>query len=94
LKKRNDNVNARRKAVTPGDVAEMYGVSLPLVLGWIARRELPAVNVASRKNGGRAQWAIMPEDLAAFEAGRRTQPKPSPVPRQRKLRQSAVTEYY
>ena len=51
------------------------------VLAWIKSGKLRALNVAEG-SGKKAQWRIMPEDLAAFEATRALPPQEKP-PRRR-----------
>lgn len=51
-------------------VAQRYHVQPGVVLTWIRRGELSAINVG-RKAGGKPRWRIPEEALALFEAARR-----------------------
>jgi hypothetical protein len=76
---------------TVRDVALRYRVSEAKVLGWIARRELPAINVADRLCS-RPRWVITPEDLEAFE--RRRQAGPAPEARRRPRKRAEQIDFF
>jgi Helix-turn-helix domain len=82
----------KRQKLTPGSIAELYGISLGKVLSWIRRGELRAVNVANRADG-QPRFRIDPEDLRDFENRRACVPA-KPAPRTRRKRQGGVTEYF
>ncbi len=75
---------------TVADVARRYRVGEDKVRGWIARRELAAVNVATTLCG-RPQYRVTPEALAEFEGRRAAAPPPAP-PRRR--RRTTAHDYY
>jgi hypothetical protein len=80
-----------RRKLTPHDIAESYGCGVEKVLRWIHAGELRAINVATRRDGGKPRWLIDPADLAAFEASRAVTP-PVSAPRRRRAA-SDVTAY-
>jgi excisionase family DNA binding protein len=61
--------------LTPPEIAQMLRVKPSKVLGWIARGELGACNVADRL-GGRPRWRIRQEDLDVFLLRRAAAPRP------------------
>lgn len=80
------------RAISPNALSKRLGIRPQKVLGWIARGELTAVNLAER-TGGRPRWKILPEALAEFLAARQSSPPPAPAVRRRK-RLTGVTQYY
>jgi hypothetical protein len=72
-----------RQALTPPAVAKRYGIGPSKVLGWIRRRELRAVNVASE--GKRPRWVVLVADLEAFERRRSNVATPAPARRRRRV---------
>ena len=77
--------------LTPNQVARRYGVGIHKVLGWIARGELRAINVASDASK-RPQWCILPDALEDFE--RRRAAQPVPAPRRRRRQKSEIIEFF
>jgi hypothetical protein len=69
-----------RQTLTPPAVARRLGCGVGKILGWIARRELTAINIASRP-GMRPRWVIRLADLEAFEQRRANTVRP---PRRRR----------
>jgi hypothetical protein len=67
--------------LTVPEFSRRYRVSEDKVRGWIARGELPAVNVATNLSG-RPRWRIMPDAVTQFEKVRGSTPPPKP-PRRR-----------
>lgn len=65
---------------TPPDLARKYGVSVAKVLTWIRGGELVAVDLASAQCH-RPRYAISPQALESFEAGRRVVPAATPARR-------------
>jgi len=63
------------KLLTVAAVAEHFDVGVHIVLGWIARGELRAINVASSVSAKRPTWRIPADALVEFEAAR--EPKPA-----------------
>jgi transposase len=78
-------------AITPGQLANRFGVGIHKVLSWIASGQLAAVNVATNPHG-RPRWVIMPEAIADFERRRAAQPKQAT--QRRRKRDTTVTEYF
>ena len=77
---------------TVKQISEILGVGIPVVLGWISRTELRAMNVARRMNAKRPTWRVTQESFEAFCQLRTPNP---PAPRMRKRRQSeGVIEFY
>ncbi len=75
------------------DLCERFAVGEGTILGWIARGELKALNVA-RQTGTRPKWRVSPEALAAFELLRTPTP-PTPKPARRKRPADAeVIQFY
>lgn len=72
------------RRLAPKEVAELYGVSVDVVLTWIKNGELRATNAARRASGGKPRWKISPADLAAFELARSNTPTPKPQRRRRR----------
>ena len=72
------------KTLSPGDIAERWGCKVDKPLSLIASGELPAINIATNRNGGKPRWRITPEALSDFERSRTTQPKPAPVTRKKR----------
>lgn len=60
-------------ALTPPQVAKLFGVNPDKVLSWIRKGELHAVNVTA--NGGRPKYRIASADLEAFKLRRTPQAK-------------------
>jgi hypothetical protein len=71
-------------ALTPPAVARRFGCGVGKVLGWIARRELVAINIASRP-GMRPRWVIRLADLVAFERQRANTAIADSMPRRRRM---------
>lgn len=71
-------------------VATRCGVTRDAVSGWIASKELPAVNVSRARNAKRATWRIRPEDLETFELSRRTS-KPASTAKPKRPKPAAAT---
>ncbi len=76
--------------LTVRDVARRLRVGEDKVRGWIARRELAAVNTAATLCG-RPRWVISPKALAEFEKRRAGGTPPKPTMRKRR---SEVVVYY
>jgi len=72
------------RVTTPNSLAKQLGVRPQKVLGWIARGELRAINMAAT-TAGRPRWKILPEDLERFFDSRAAT-APPPKPRRRKRR--------
>ena len=53
------------KYLTCEEVAQKYGVKVITVWAWIREKKLPAIRIGKG-------YRITPEDLAAFEAARKT----------------------
>ena len=81
--------------MTVRDVAERLGVSTHTVLGWIARGELRAVNVATSPKCQRPTWRIAHEAVREFEDARSCSPT---TPRRRASsstrKEAGVVEFY
>lgn len=77
---------------SPAEIAERYAVAVDKVLGWIARGELRAVNVATRAFG-RPRWRISPEALEQFERARANQ-VPTRAPRKTRKCDAEVIQFY
>lgn len=75
---------------TPPKIARELGINVNKVLGWIARGELAAVNLAERPTG-RPRWKVSREALDEFLASRTPA---APQPRKRRARKSEELEYY
>lgn len=68
-------------------VAEHAGVKLRTVRGWVATKELRAVDVASRPGSDKPRYKVRPEDLEQFLDARSTMPAaPKPAPRRQAYR--------
>ncbi len=78
-------------AISPNQLSKQLGIRPQKVLGWIARGELQAVNLADH-TGGRPRWKILPEALEAFLAGRQSLPAVAPARRRKRL--VGIKEYY
>lgn len=78
----------------PKQIAERYGVGEHKVLAWIAAGDLQAVNVGTRRNGGKPRWRITQESLDAFERARSSRPAPEPTRRARKVKRPAATQFF
>ena len=83
-----------REYLTTSDIAEMLGVAIDKVHGWLASGELRAINVAQRP-GGRPRWRISRADLDAFLSARASTPATTTVrPVRRRRAPVEVTQYY
>jgi hypothetical protein len=69
--------------ITPPALARRYGIGVTKVLAWIARNELRAINVASRR-GMRPRWVIPISAIEQFEARRSNDANTAPTPRRRR----------
>ena len=87
-----EKINRSERGMTPNDLARRLGIGIHKVLTWINRGELRALNVASDP-GGRPQWVILPEHLAAFEARRAAGPKPATV-RKKRAKDTGIIQYF
>jgi excisionase family DNA binding protein len=85
-------MTAIRAFTTVPEIAASFGVSQHSVLGWIARGELAAINVA-RRTGRRPSWRISREALERFEAVRAATPRPA-VPRTRRTKSPVLIEFF
>lgn len=63
--------------LTREQVATRLGIDPDAVSSLIASKQLPAVNVAQKRNAKRPTWRVRPEDLEAFEAARSTAKPPA-----------------
>lgn len=68
---------------TVKEIAARFRVKQHTVLAWIRSGELIPLD-ASPNRGGKPQWRITPEALAAFEAARTVTPNPPRKKRRRK----------
>jgi Helix-turn-helix domain len=78
--------------LTVAEVAATFRVKPDIVLGWIGKGQLAAVNVASAEATRKPRWRIDRDALEMFKAARRAQPAPVVV--RRRKRQQAVVEYF
>lgn len=74
------SVTATAPYLTVSKIATDLGIRRGKVLGWIARGELVAVNIAD-KTGGRPRWRIAAAALDSFLTGRSCR---APEPRARR----------
>ena len=81
------------RATTPNALAKQLGIRPQKVLGWIARGELRAINMAET-TAGRPRWKILPEDLERFFDSRAASPPPPPNRRRRRRVVSTGTDRY
>ena len=72
------------RRLAPKEVAELYGVSIDVVLCWIKNGELRAVNAGRRASGGKPRWKVSPADLERFELARSNTPATRPQRRRRR----------
>ena len=84
-------LTALRPMLTVKAVAERLAVDPDTVRGWIASRELAAVNVSKGRH--KARWRVDPGELARFEQRRSNGPPPV-RPRRRRRRQPEVIQYF
>lgn len=81
-------------ALTPKQVADRYGIRVPVVLAWIRTGQLAALNVARSPQAKRPTWRVTTASLVAFELARTGSPV-VPATRRRKRQQAAgVIEFY
>ena len=78
--------------IDEGERTGSYRVGTDKVRGWIARRELIALNTADVRRCGKPRWVITPHALAKFQTRHKAEGPPKPVPRHRRPPQ--VKEYY
>ena len=57
-------------AITPKEYASRLGVSVPVVLAWLATGELSGLNVATKPGSKRKTWRIPASAILAFELKR------------------------
>jgi excisionase family DNA binding protein len=76
----------------PPQVAQLLGVDVHTVLGWIRAGELRAVNVAASPHGKRPRWRIAADDLAVFEGRRAAGPQVKPP--QRRSDNGRITRFF
>jgi len=74
----------------PRDVARRWGIKVQIVLGFIAKGELSAINIGAGL--AKPRWAIPVSAVEAFE-NRRLNRKP-PAPPKRKKRSAAVERFF
>jgi excisionase family DNA binding protein len=89
-KNRKPRVSRPGDGYTVGDVARRYRVSEQTVRHWIEDGELRALNVGGLLLG-KARLVVLPEDLAAFEEGRRVG---TPKAQRRRRRARPRIDYY
>lgn len=79
--------------ITPGDLAERWGISPDKVLNWIRNGDLKAVNVATTMNG-RPRFRITDEAIEDFQTRRQPVPPPK-LPRQKRRKPAGdVIEFF
>lgn len=66
---------AAHRYLRVASVAELFGVNVSKVIGWIRRGELRAVNIAARTSK-RPRWRISSEAIEQFEHARSSVPSP------------------
>ena len=74
--------------LSPPTIAKRLGVAPEKVHHWIRSGQLRAVNIATNL-GGRARWAVHPDDLERFLAARQATP-PAPRPQRRRIEKPVV----
>ncbi len=74
------------------DLCGRFAVGEGTILGWIARGELRATNVA-RKTGTRPKWRVSLEALAAFELLRTPIPT-APKAKRKRPADAEVIQFY
>jgi hypothetical protein len=79
---------SHKTKLTPPQLARQWGVDVQKVLYWIKNGELPAINLATRRDG-RPRYAIDKADIALFEAARAVTP-PAPRVRRRRVDPSVI----
>ena len=80
--------------LTVADVAAKLGLSKPdLVLAWIHRGELSAVNVALN-HGGKPRWRIDADALEQFLAARTPNAKPIMTRRRKAKSTNNIIEFF
>jgi hypothetical protein len=84
---------ANRTALTVADVAAELGVDVRLVLAWIGRGELAAVNVSRSPLSKRPTWRVLREKVNEFLAARQHTPTPTRSPRRRLRPDPHVIEF-
>lgn len=80
-------------ALSIGDVADRYGVSVRTVRAWIAAGDLAAVDVSRRVGSRRPRVRITADALAAWEALRSVSPASPARTRRRHRAEEAPTWY-
>jgi excisionase family DNA binding protein len=87
---------ARRRNLSPSEIAERYGVSTNTVSAWIRSGELKALNLAKR-TAQLPRYSISPEAIEEFEAARAVVPDHGMSTTQRLRRQAklgAAKDYF
>jgi transposase len=74
------------------EIARRFRVSEDKVRGWIARRELRALNTADPASG-KKRYVVTPEALAEFEAARQAA-TPAPKPARRRKRMAGQIDFF
>jgi hypothetical protein len=71
---------------TPRSIAEERGIDVDVVLGWIRRGHLEAIDVS--ECGRRPRWRISPQSLAEFDRRRSSRGRLAPPLPQRRPRKA------
>ncbi|MCA9036350.1 MAG: helix-turn-helix domain-containing protein [Planctomycetaceae bacterium] len=79
--------------ITPGELAERWGISPDKVLNWIRNGDLKAVNVAATMSG-RPRFRISDEDIEDFQSRRQPIPPTKMPPRRRRKPAGDVIEFF
>ena len=79
--------SSRSGVLTIRQVADHFAVGLHIVLCWVRRGELRAVNVG-RNPRGRPTWRVPLDALAEFERARAARPAPSQIVCRRRRRET------
>jgi len=87
----NQSATARKRKLTPPELARQWGISPTKIIGWILAGELRAID-ASATRGGRPRYLIDIDDVADFERRRAASPPP-PAPR-RTARPTTCKNYF
>lgn len=94
IKQRKKRTPEQRTAITPAELAKLWGRDPSTVLGWVHRGELTAFNTA--EPGKRPRFLIEWTAIEAFKLARSVVPPPTSTRGRRAhvARQAAVTKFF
>ena len=83
-----------RIAYSPPALGKLYGITPEKIIAWIRSGELLALDVTASPGNTKPRYRVRGSDWEAFLKRREVCPRPEQPTRQRRKKQSTVTEFF